>query len=680
MFGSISRSALACVALTLASAAIGVGADYNIGAGIADITGPIAEVNFMGYANLEQKGAGLRQRTYSRAFIVHDTTTNKRVVHVTTDTGMMSQFVRQRVLDNLEKKFGTGVYTRENVMITGTHSHSGPGGFLGYVLYDISILGWIEQTAQAITTGVVLSIERAHQRLQAGSITLSVGELLEASINRSPSSYEFNPAEERARYKYNTDKDMTLLRFNDASGKGIGMLNWFATHGTSMNNTNLLVSGDNKGYAAIKFEQTMNPAESKTGYRMASWLPSGAKCLDTGLPCDYDRSTCNGKNELCVARGPGWRQGDFASNQIIGDRQYNKARELYDGTPQRTLSGPVDFRHIYLDISNAPFTYDNGTTGTTCKPAMGYAFAAGTTDGPGQFDFYQGQNSSNLFWNLVGSVVTKPPSKEQAKCHYPKPILFNTGEATTPFPWQPSIVELQVFRIGQLFIVGVPAEFTTMSGRRMRDAVKKAAIAQGIADENATIVISGPSNTYSSYTTTPEEYAVQRYEAGSTIYGPGTLPAYIQNAVRLVEAMANNTRVTSAPAPPDFSSNPIGKSFGDVSTNVKSSYTRGSTVQVVFWTGHPKNNLLLEETYISVERLDTATNTWIRVRDDGYWSTRYKWDKVNGVGQNRAIIEWDIESDTILGTYRIRHFGHHRTLFQQVVAHTGTSGTFQVIA
>lgn len=27
---------------------------------------------------------------------------------------------------------------------------------------------------------------------------------------------------------------------------------------------------------------------------------------------------------------------------------------------------------------------------TTCKTAMGYAFAAGTTDGPGAFDFTQG--------------------------------------------------------------------------------------------------------------------------------------------------------------------------------------------------------------------------------------------------------------------------------------------------
>lgn len=30
----------------------------------------------------------------------------------------------------------------------------------------------------------------------------------------------------------------------------------------------------------------------------------GAFCLDSGIPCDFDHSTCNGKNELCVGRGP----------------------------------------------------------------------------------------------------------------------------------------------------------------------------------------------------------------------------------------------------------------------------------------------------------------------------------------------------------------------------------------
>lgn len=32
----------------------------------------------------------------------------------------------------------------------------------------------------------------------------------------------------------------------------------------------------------------------------------GAFCIDTGLPCDFNQSTCGGKNELCYGRGPGY--------------------------------------------------------------------------------------------------------------------------------------------------------------------------------------------------------------------------------------------------------------------------------------------------------------------------------------------------------------------------------------
>lgn len=41
----------------------------------------------------------------------------------------------------------------------------------------------------------------------------------------------------------------------------------------------------------------------------------------------------------------------------------------------------------------------------------------------------------------------------------------------TPYPWQPSIVETQIVSIGSLLIVALPGEFTTMSGRRIREAV-----------------------------------------------------------------------------------------------------------------------------------------------------------------------------------------------------------------
>ena len=45
------------------------------------------------------------------------------------------------------------------------------------------------------------------------------GELLEANINRSPTAYEHNPAEERQRYQHDVDKEMTLLSIHNANDR-----------------------------------------------------------------------------------------------------------------------------------------------------------------------------------------------------------------------------------------------------------------------------------------------------------------------------------------------------------------------------------------------------------------------------------------------------------------------------
>lgn len=84
------------------------------------------------------------------------------------------------------------------------------------------------------------------------------GELLDAGVNRSPSAYLNNPVEERSKYKYDVDKDMTLLKFVDDVWGPVGSFNWFATHGTSMSRTNSLISGDNKGAAARFMEDWFN--------------------------------------------------------------------------------------------------------------------------------------------------------------------------------------------------------------------------------------------------------------------------------------------------------------------------------------------------------------------------------------------------------------------------------------
>lgn len=61
-----------------------------------------------------------------------------------------------------------------------------------------------------------------------------------------------------SRYKYDVDKTLIQMQFIGADDKPLGVINWFAVHPTSMNNTNRLVSSDNVGYASILFEKTMN--------------------------------------------------------------------------------------------------------------------------------------------------------------------------------------------------------------------------------------------------------------------------------------------------------------------------------------------------------------------------------------------------------------------------------------
>jgi neutral ceramidase len=48
-------------------------------------------------------------------------------------------------------------------------------------------------------TGTVLAVQRAHDSLALGTLSLGNTTILDTNINRSPFAYEANPAEERAR-------------------------------------------------------------------------------------------------------------------------------------------------------------------------------------------------------------------------------------------------------------------------------------------------------------------------------------------------------------------------------------------------------------------------------------------------------------------------------------------------
>lgn len=495
----------------------------------------------MGYADPDQLGSGVRQRLYSRAFIVgNPQTPSDRFVYLVLDTQSGDTAIRHGILEELASMGDEyAVYGAHNVAVTGTHSHAGPGAWLNYLLPQITSRGFNNQSYRAIVDGTILSIKRAHESLGTGSLSVGTTNISDANINRSLFAYLANPEEERARYSDNVDKTLTLLKLKRSSdGKDIGLLTWYAVHGTSLLGNNTLIAGDNKGVAAYLLEQDLNADGNVADGFVAGFSQAnvgdtspninGAYCesgVDEGRECSFERSLCGNDTKPCHGRGPAYGLNDVGAQSCfeIGRRQYAGARSLYDAMQSSStiVSGStVRALHTFVDLSNYTFPHPNGSIVRTCPAALGYSFAAGTTDGPGAFDFKQGDSGApdaNPLWAAVSGLIHEP-SPEQRACQAPKPILLDVGETTKPYMWSPNIVDIQLLRVGQLIIIISPGEATTMSGRRWRSAVASHAISTNLLTDSNTsttpepiVVLGGPANSYTHYIATEEEYSVQRY-------------------------------------------------------------------------------------------------------------------------------------------------------------------------
>lgn len=281
---------------------------------------------------------------------------------------------------------------------------------------------------------------------------------------------------------------------------------------------------------------------------LGQWCDDGSE-----QPCTFETSTCqDGTVKQCIGRGPNYAAGDNGVQSCfeMGWRQYAAAKDIIDAQnhaaaslllrvcrlrlphlldwtlphlrllaawspfcawsgmcsdtqaePASTpLVGPtVKAFHFFKDLRYFSFPLPNGSWAQTCPGALGYSFAAGTTDGPGIADFVQshtGGANHNPVWKLV-TKATKSPGARQKECQGAKNILLDVGEMDWPYAWSANIVDVQMLRVGQLVMIIAPAEATTMSGRRWRAAVKHAA--ESIVDSGTEpiVVLAGPANTYS---------------------------------------------------------------------------------------------------------------------------------------------------------------------------------------
>lgn len=635
--------------------------EFNVGMGIGDITGGAADNGMMGYSVPAQKTAGLHMRQWARAVIIESPCNGKRVVLVVMETLGIFQDIQVDIIRKLKEKYGD-LYTEQNVVVMATHTHSAPGGASrGDIFQGPPVNGFYQEVLDGLVSGALVAIDQAHDSLQPGSVKLAIGTLSGASVNRSPGSFDMDPEADRAPFPHRVDETKTLLRIDSASGAPIGMVDWFGVHPTSVGAINRLITSDNKGLAAWWFQKEMARRNPEAAPFIAAFANTNAG--------DSSPNVDGFSFE--------WKDGfnDYQDMWKSAQKQYDSAMALYEQGGDAVV-GPIDFRMRYVkfDEFNIDPKYTDGKEHTTCPPASGYSMLAG------------GSNDWPVLEQARWVTCEDQNYAGCTECQGEKPQLTML-DGTDPVPL-PLVLPFQVIRVGQLAFATLPFEITTVAGYRLREAVKKVLAAEGVTH---TITL-GYSNSYNDYMTTREEYSIQDYEGGFTVFGPWSNAAAVQIVTELAQAMVSGAEVDRGPDPIDLTEKvtpaahwndydevPDGVNYGDLVTDMQPVITAGSTASATFWAAHLANDFFQGKSFFTIEQ--KAGNEWVVVATDAYPETKLYWDRVSchsGKHCSQSKVEWAIPEDATPGTYRIGYKGVWKKADGTLTPFEGYSSEFEV--
>ena len=185
---------------------------HLIGVGRANITDmavvdPKSAISLQGWASPSQLSGALELDSngnalplMARAFIVADPLSHSRAVFVVADMWSCSIAVKQEVVRRLSFGLTESPYQAANITIAGTHTHSGPAGYLHHFLYNATAGGFDKHVFESMVSGIVRAIEIAHTNLASGRVTVLQQKLENITRNRSMAAFDNNPATMTARF------------------------------------------------------------------------------------------------------------------------------------------------------------------------------------------------------------------------------------------------------------------------------------------------------------------------------------------------------------------------------------------------------------------------------------------------------------------------------------------------
>ncbi len=538
-----------------------------------------------GFGQPHHRAHGIETPLWARALCLQDDA-GQLVVFCCLDLGYVTWAMRSALTASLREAIGDS-FADERFVLTCTHTHSGPGGCSHDAMYNLVTPGFQPAHLAAVISAAEAAIAAAWQGLAPTDISIgdaTFEEKVPVAWNRSLDAWNRNPdvvkfiAGENHRA---LDRRMQVLRFA-REGKTQALLSLFGVHATCVSNHLDKHDGDNKGYAASAAEAVLAAAGAEAPVAIFAQSTAG------DVSPHY-----HGPSDLAIRRHI---QGndEYAYAKTNGEYQSSLALAATTGSP---LGGSLDGILTYVDFSNV--TADPAWTGgvenaRTGDPCHGVAFVAGTpVDGPGvaaplaailrqgsrllrrwrmsRFSglsandrayyqaLYEAHGEKDIVFEAGRKLALGRPFKSLGAASVVDPLLAELHRqakvgALNKSAMVPTVLPLQIIRIGTVALVCCPGEFTTTAGRRLLKSVEENLQGQGYAQ----VLICTYCNEYMGYVTTREEYQQQAYEGGHTIFGQWTLAAFQTQFAELARefcqpahARQHNQTLRPAPAPAD---------------------------------------------------------------------------------------------------------------------------------
>jgi neutral ceramidase len=543
----------------------------------------------LGYVRPDIAVKGVHTRLMGRALVLDDGDT--KVALLATDLAFALD--KESLVARL-KDLG---YSHETILYTGTHNHSGPG----------ELADWqVEQLAQAI--------RRADAARVPAKAAWGTGTVSAVNRNRSIEAHLANfgfdlfygqGSPDQAPNGTDSTRDLRLrvLRVERTDGTPLAAWMEFPVHLTTSTPAVDVWDSDLAGAAEHHLESDVG----RDGF-VALWSNGASGDL---MP-NFDSYNAT------------------ATMDLLGRRIAAESGRAWRASQRRLSTAlPVDVRWTRACYCGQEVEPGRKVDNT---PVWGLPFLGGSEDG------------ASIFHEPLATEGRRLPADAADPVHGRK-IRAAPSEPVGVHEKQP---EMQVLRIGDRLLLAAPGEPSVEMGRRFEAAVKPH-LPRGVED---TVVV-GLANDYLGYFTTPEEYDMQHYEGGHTVFGKWTSLLARDSFIGLTRSLASGGPAPAPSIPGGLGSTAKGTpdvgrggAEGKLLDAPRGTVKRMSVVDVR-WSGAPKGaDRPLDAPFVSVERhagdgfapADSDLGLGVLWREtDGEYAARY-----------------DVPASLPAGSYRMR--------------------------